>query len=125
MAIELLSDFNADGYIAEPFGVKGLAELTLNALLLNGTVEAVFTYTSSAAQQLRSAASRITEKTGNTFGFEKLGKSYREVSYPVTRTLKSGESKTVTITRRFLNVEAMRVTFVQNEAAAAIEADSQ
>ena len=123
MAIQLLSSFDTDGYIAEPFGVKGSAELTLRSLMGEGQTEAFFSYSQAASQSLRNAGKRITEATGNTFVWEKLGREYREVSYPVTRTLKDGTSKTVTITRQYLNVEAIRVTFVQNEAAAAIEAD--
>jgi hypothetical protein len=123
MAIQLLSDFDADGYIAEPFGVKGLAELTLRSLLNDGATVAYFAYTSASAATLRKAGEKIREATGNTFTFEKLGKSYREVSYPVTRTLKNGEAKTMTITRSFLNVEAIGVTFVQNATDAAIAAD--
>lgn len=121
--IKLLADFDTDDYIVEPFGVKGLAELTLRTLDNEGRTTALFAYTPAAAQSLRNAAKRITESNGRTFTFEKLGREYREVSYSIARTLKNGTAKTINVTRRFLTVEAIRVTFVQNEADAAMLAD--
>lgn len=108
---------------SEPFGVKGLAFIVLSQMIRDSLVSLDFAYTPAAAQSLRNAAKKIRETTGETFTFEKMGNEYREVSYPVTRTMKDGSARTFTITRQFLATEAIRVTFVQAEADAAIAAD--
>lgn len=123
MALNLVPLPIRDYAYTEAFGVKGAAELFLRAMIAAGTPELHVSYTPANSTALRNAAKRIRESDGLTFGFEKCGDTYREISYPVTRTLKDGVTKTTEITRSFLNVEAIRVTAVQAEADAAIAAE--
>ena len=113
-----LDSLNLDEYYREPFGVKGAAEYFLRNLHESGEVFAVVEYSPAVAQSLRNAAKK-TAAEGLTFTFEKIGRSYRDVVYNVTR----GE-KTYEIHRKFLNTEGIVVTSVQNEADAAIAADA-
>jgi len=122
MALEMIS--KRDYVHSEPFGVKGMAEVILRAMIA-GTMDHVldFAYSSSNGQSLRKAGAKLREELGATFTFEKCGNDYRSVTYTVARTTKSGRVSHE-ITRQFLNVEAIRVTYVQGEADAAIEADA-
>lgn len=113
-----------DYLVSEPFGIKGLAELILRNMLAQGTIVLDFEYSAASGQSLRKAAAKIKDADGFGFTCEKQGNEYREVSYPVTRTKKDGTISTVTITRRFLNVEAIRVTNLSAEADAAIAAEA-
>jgi len=124
IGLTLLPSDSTFDYV-EPFGVKGLAELMLRNLEASGEAYIYVAYSSGNAQKLRKAADKIREASGSTFTFEKCGNEYREVSYAVTRTSKkTGATSTHEIKRQFLNVEAIKVTSVQNETDAAITADA-
>jgi hypothetical protein len=108
----------------EEFGVKGMAEIILRAMVAGVYGHTLdFAYSSSNGQSLRKAGAKLREEMGATFTFEKCGNDYREVTYTVARDTKNGKVQH-DITRKFLNVEAIRVTYVQAEANAAIAADA-
>jgi hypothetical protein len=122
MALQIIP--TQDYAVSEPFGVRGLAELILRAMVNDQTISLDFAYSPAAAQSLRKAASKLKDSDGVTFTFERMGDTYREVSYPVTKRKSDGSASTFQITRQYLNVAAIRVTNVQAEADAAIAADN-
>jgi hypothetical protein len=124
MALNLVPLAIAEYLYSEMFGQKGLAEMILRFIISQGTPVTDFPYSTANAAALRKAAVKVKETTGETFTFTKQGNSYREVVYNVTRGKGTDKEKTVTMQRKFLNVEAIRVTFVQAEADAAIAADT-
>jgi hypothetical protein len=124
MALNLVPLAVSEYLYSELFGTKGMAEMILRWIIAQNQPVTDFPYSAANSAALRKAALKVKETTGETFTFTKEGNSYREVVYDVTRGKGTDKEKTVTMSRKFLNVEAIRVTFVQAEADAAIAADT-